>query len=319
MPVFNARRHEERHLHEALASIAAQTYRRFELIVVDDGSVDGSAALVSAFAAAHPELQLRMLLHKENGGQSSARNHGARHAGGEWLAFLDQDDQWQPFRLETVLPALTSAVDLVYTDADTIDDTGAIVLAHIHHDHHLCGVHPRRSLDEVIVRDAYVMPGVMTIRKEFYERIGGFDETLSGYEDDDLFTRAFVAGRLRYLPVSTLRWRIYDSSYSWTARMTQSRLTYWRKLLATYGSSDPRRAYDITLRFFRDFIMHACGERQAGNPLADTDLALAEELRPHLSPVDRFAFGLTRWAWTRTSRPARFACYWFIVGSDRLA
>jgi glycosyltransferase involved in cell wall biosynthesis len=317
MPVYNARRHDEDHLAAALASVAAQTYRGFELIVVDDGSTDGTARLVGALVAEHPGTNLHMILRQENGGQSSARNFGARHAAGRWLAFLDQDDEWKPDRLGLVLPLLTQDVDLVYTSADTIDVDGNLLQQDIHRDRSLCGVHPRRSLDDVLLRDAYVMPGVVTVRKEFFERLGGFDERLSGYEDDDLFARAFAAGRVRYLAVPTLRWRIYDASYSFSGRMTESRLRYWRKLLATFARHDRRRSEDITLRFFRDFLLHSAMYRQNDSPLAGADLAGAMQLLPHLGPIDRFMFGLVGWAGTRKTRSGRFAIYWFINGSDR--
>lgn len=316
MPVFNALRHDGNYLEQALASVAGQILPPTELIVVDDGSTDGSGDLVREFGKRHTGLPLTVL-RQENAGQSSARNLGARHACGEWLAFLDQDDEWKPQRLATVAAHLTAGVDFVYTDADVIAENGTAVKEHIHRDRRLCGDHPRASLDQVLVRDAYVMPGVVTVNKRFFEDLGGFDEALSGYEDDDLFTRAYVAGRLRYVPESTLRWRQYDKSYSWSSRMAQSRLVYWRKLMETFAQRNRQREQGITLRFFRDFLIYSYLLRQAGNARADEELSIARQLLPHLSSVDRVAFRSMSWACTRTTRPARFAFYWFIRGSDR--
>lgn len=85
VPIFNV----EAYLEQALASVAQQTLRDLEVIMVDDGSTDGSAAIAKSFVAKDPRFQL---LQQENQGQGPARNLGVRHATGDYLAFLDADD-----------------------------------------------------------------------------------------------------------------------------------------------------------------------------------------------------------------------------------
>jgi glycosyltransferase involved in cell wall biosynthesis len=317
MPVYNAQRASEHYLGDALGSVAAQTYRTFELIVVDDGSTDGTAAVVEKFIATHPDLSVTFL-HKENGGQSSARNLGASHARGPWLAWLDQDDLWLPHRLQTVIPHLVEGVDLVYTDADTIDEDGTVVLTAIHTQHGAGGRQPKTCLEDGLYQDIFVMPGVTTMRKELFEQIGGFDEGLSGYEDDDLILRAVQAGTVGYVPVSTLRWRMYGANYSQTHRMVDSRLYYWRKLVREYtdGGRDKARARRITLRFVREFLTQCALRLEEGDSLADVNLEAVAELLPYLGAVDRAAFEATRWAWTRRSRAAFYARWWFLNGLE---
>jgi glycosyltransferase involved in cell wall biosynthesis len=317
MPVFNAQRAGEHYLRDALHSVAAQTYRTFELIVVDDGSTDGTAAVVEEFVRAHPELSITFL-HKDNGGQSSARNLGARHTRGEWLAFLDQDDEWMPERLHSVIPHLVREVDLVYTDADTMDENGEVVLTAIHSQHGAGGKHPKTSLEDGLYQDIFVMPGVTTLRKELFERIGGFDERLSGYEDDDLILRAIQGGRIGYVPVSTLRWRQYAANYSRSHRMVDSRIFYWRKLLRDYtdGGRDKARARRITLRFLREFLTQCALRSEEGDSLGPANLHATTELLPYIGPVDRAAFALTRWAWTRRDKLSFYARWWFLNGLE---
>jgi glycosyltransferase involved in cell wall biosynthesis len=312
MPVYNALRSDAGYLRAALDSIAAQGYPNLELVVVDDGSSDGSMAAVGAFFAAHPDLRVSTVS-KTNGGQSSARTAGAAAATGEWLAFLDQDDIWLPDRLVAVSGELRDGVDLVYTDADTVDAAGELDRGAIHALHGLGGRHPITDLEGALYRDVFVMPGVMTVRTAFYRALGGFDEGLSGYEDDDLFVRAVEAGHVAYVPVVTLKWRLYEGNYSQSHRMVASRLAYWRKLMSRYGGS-PEAARRISRRFYREFLLQCSGQLDNEDPLARANLSGARALLPDVGVVDRIAFAVTAWAWTRRGRAAYYARWWLLNG-----
>jgi glycosyltransferase involved in cell wall biosynthesis len=91
----------ERFLAEAIRSVFAQTYRRWELLLVDDGSIDGSAQIAQQCATQYPG-QVRYLAHShhQNRGMSASRNLGIRGAQGDYIAFLDADDVWLPHKLE---------------------------------------------------------------------------------------------------------------------------------------------------------------------------------------------------------------------------
>ena len=88
---------EERFLAEAIDSVLAQTHESWELLLVDDGSTDGSAAIAREFAERHPD-RVRYLRHpgRANLGMSAARNLGLAHARGRYVGFLDADDAWLP-------------------------------------------------------------------------------------------------------------------------------------------------------------------------------------------------------------------------------
>jgi glycosyltransferase involved in cell wall biosynthesis len=289
VPVYNACRSDPRYLREALASVLHQSYGSFELIVVDDGSTDGSAALCEEALRARPDEVEARLLHKPNGGQSSARNFGARHARGEWVSFLDQDDQFLPDKLARVAPLLQPGVDMVYTDVDSMDADGRPLWVGLHRDHGCGGAHPKSALEDVILRNVMVVPGVMTLRRDFFLRLGGFDETLSGYEDDDLFLRVFQAGTIAYLPESTMRWRMHGQMYSSSTRHLESRLRYWRKLLAEHaaGGRDRRRTRLLSRRFASESMRQAVVQLRAGNPLHAENVAVARTLGAHLSVPER--------------------------------
>ena len=98
IPVYGA----EKYLPRCLDSLAAQTFADWECILVDDGSPDGSGAICDRYAQADPRF---VVIHQKNQGGSAARNNGVDRARGEYLAFLDNDDAYSPFLLESVLAA----------------------------------------------------------------------------------------------------------------------------------------------------------------------------------------------------------------------
>ncbi len=109
MPAYNA----EQFLAEAMESVLAQTYSNWELLVVNDGSTDDTAVIAAQFT--DPRIQL---IHKENGGESSARNMALEHSQGAFIAYLDADDAWLPHHLETLAGYLQAHPerDAVYAD-----------------------------------------------------------------------------------------------------------------------------------------------------------------------------------------------------------
>lgn len=107
VPVYNT----ERYVARCIRSILAQTCTNLELILVDDGSVDGSGAICDSFAAADPRVRV---FHKENGGVSSARNFGLAKAEGEFVSFIDSDDWIAPYTYEKAVDAARkNSVNLV--------------------------------------------------------------------------------------------------------------------------------------------------------------------------------------------------------------
>ena len=162
------------------------------------------------------------------------------------------------------------------------------------------------------------MPGVTTIRRSTFAQIGGFDERLSGCEDDDLFVRALASGRVAYVPVATLRWRQYPQSYGQSHRMICSRLLYWRKLVRDFADDgrDAVRARRISLRFLYVFLCE-CSRRLGDDvPLASDYLDAALEVLPSLGRVDRASFALVGWAFRARGRSAALARTWFLNGLE---
>ena len=110
VPVYNT----EQYLHRCIDSVLAQTYKDFELLLIDDGSTDSSGAICDEYAAKDARVKV---FHKENGGVSSARRIGVEQSHGEFIYFVDSDDAILPDTLEMMCNYMTNGVDVVVFDS----------------------------------------------------------------------------------------------------------------------------------------------------------------------------------------------------------
>ena len=295
IPLYNGARWIE----GAVRSVFAQALQPDEFIVVDDGSTDGGAgaAIVERLAQERPITLLR----KANGGQSSARNFGVKHSTCALIAFLDQDDLWYPGHLAELVKPFQRTADIplgwVYSDLAEIDQSGHMMRHSILRD--TGSEHPKRTLIGCLSQDMFVLPSASLISRKAFEAIGGFDEQLCGYEDDDLFLRMFRIGYGDlFLPQSLSAWRIHSDSTSYTERMAKSRRIYMEKLISLYPDDKHRnlhyRKHCIVPRFLRCNIMayrrafHAEDTKQMRARVDDI-----KALLPHLDLKSRITLMMT--------------------------
>jgi glycosyltransferase involved in cell wall biosynthesis len=171
---------------ETIESVLAQTFADLEMIIVDDGSTDGTWEVVSKYARRDPRIRV---LRQANGGISSARNHALHHASGEFVAILDSDDIWLPTFLERQLPLFKRHdVDIVTGNAWFLGSRLDGQCARPHPD-------PRPAPDLMaLLADETAVFILSVFKRSVYERIGGFDEALRTNEDYDYWIRAALAG-----------------------------------------------------------------------------------------------------------------------------
>jgi len=157
---------------KAIESVLAQTLQPVEVLVVDDGSLDCTAEVVSRF-----DTPVR-LIRRENGGPGAARNSAARQAKGDWLALLDADDTWLPNKLER------QADYTFQPEYDVILGLG-----------HLSDAPQYPTFDDIWNRNT-IATSTALIRRSRFEAVGGFDEDrrLIGVEDWNLWLRMAAAG-----------------------------------------------------------------------------------------------------------------------------
>lgn len=216
----------EKYIAEAIESALGQTYRNFEIIVVNDGSADNSYEKIK------PYLPSVKYIFQENQGVAAARNTGIKHSSGELIAFLDQDDLWLPEKLELQVDYLLRNPDvgLVHSNMSYIDEQGEPIEPDFDFPSCIAG----RCFGELFTKNRIAILTVL-LRKDCLNKMGLFNIQFSGVDDYDLLLRVS-----RYYPVGHIdrflaSYRLHGSNTSrdWLA-ITLTRLRIIESLLETY-------------------------------------------------------------------------------------
>ena len=223
-------------LPEAIDSVLGQSYREIEVIVVDDGSTDGSQEILHGYSG-----HIRVI-RQENQGVASARNNGVAASRGEFIAFLDADDAWLPAKAERQVEAFLEnpEVGLVHVGVENIDETGKAI-----------GTRTEgRSgwvADDLLVFSSPVILGGgsgFMVRREIFEELHGFDTRMTTSADWDLCYRVSVSRPVAFLPDVLLRYRIHGSNmHGNICAMERDMMLAYEKAFMSGAMSDRSRCY----------------------------------------------------------------------------
>ncbi len=220
IPVHNG----ENYLTEAIQSVLDQTVAVYEIIVVDDGSTDGTADLLATFAP-----PVRVVRHPRAQGPAAARNRGIEEARGDFVTFLDHDDLWVPHKLESQLNGFRADPDLDFC----VGKVQNFWMPAVAHEAERFEGHLRSG-----PIPGYVSCTLM-VRKPFLDRIGPFNTDIAHADDTDWFLRARAAGGTELLLDDVLlRRRLHTTNRS-RVRADNSRDEY---LVMLKARLDARRA-----------------------------------------------------------------------------
>jgi glycosyltransferase involved in cell wall biosynthesis len=178
IPVFNG----APFVSQAVASIRGQSVKDVEIIVVDDGSTDGTQAVLAELE----RTQGIRWYQQDHGGPARSRNRGIEAARGDFIALLDCDDVWLPDKLKAQLAIMQGEanVGLVHTDYDVVDEHGAV----LEHVSARCSPEP---LVQAFVGGHTALPSTLLIRRDALQKVGALRPELYGSEDSDLTIRLY--------------------------------------------------------------------------------------------------------------------------------
>ena len=252
----------ERFLKEAIESVFAQEYDTWELLLVDDGSSDGSTAIACAFMEQHPG-RVCYLEHPghQNRGKCASRNLGIGNARGEYIAFLDADDVWLPDKLKSqiaILEAQPEAGMLYGLSLWWYSWTGNPEDSQRDFVHEL-GVPPDTLIQPPTLLTLFFLsqqatipgPSNILVRREIFEKVGGFEEVFQGmydvYEDQAFYAKVCLAATVFVSDECWDRYRQHpDSSYANTKKKGEEFKTrlFFLNWLAAYMDSKGNKSMD---------------------------------------------------------------------------
>jgi glycosyltransferase involved in cell wall biosynthesis len=244
VPAYQA----EAFLAETLATVASQSEVPFELIVVDDGSTDGTCDVVESFTKAHLQIPVR-LLRQPHRGPGATRNAGVWAARSEWIAFLDSDDLWHPEKLARLADAIRSnpTANLYCHNeiARGLDGSEQEV-------DYSVGFRHDKPVSTQLYRRNYFSTSAVICRRELVLRWGGFDETLTSAQDYELWLR-MSPDLVPIFVRETLGTYVLREGNISTTR-------YWRRLLNLWNVKHRHRAKGSVALFvylaLRDTLVH---------------------------------------------------------------
>ena len=202
LPCYNG----ARWISQAIESVLAQTYKDFELLVIDDGSTDNSREIVSSYLH---DRRVRYI-YQENRGFSGAINRGIKESKGDFIGFIGQDDLWLPHKLELQTKYLSKHrdVDLVHSSYFAIDSEGRVIgIRNVE----IPNVSSKRGLIEELFLRNFIGFETVLVKKRCLDEAGLFDERMVGFSDHDMWLR--IAGKFNiqgYIGKPLVKKRIHE-------------------------------------------------------------------------------------------------------------
>jgi Glycosyltransferases involved in cell wall biogenesis len=191
-------------LSSAIASVLNQTFQDFEIIVVDDASTDNTHQVVSSF----DNYRIKYIRHETNRNGSVARNTGIMMSSGEYIAFLDDDDEWLPEKLKIQVSLLENSspkVGGVYTGSLEIDRATGKVLEQV--------VPSKRGdiYNDLLIENCIGTASTPILRKECFEKVGLFDESLPSSQDLDMWIRISEEFHFEYIKEPLVKYYVHKN------------------------------------------------------------------------------------------------------------
>jgi glycosyltransferase involved in cell wall biosynthesis len=197
IPTYNS----EDYINEAIKSVLSQTYKNYEIIIVDDGSSDNTATLLKKYQG-----RLKYF-YQNNQGSAAARNLGLNNSSGEFIAFLDSDDVWFPEKLEKQVRIMKENPRLafVFAAAYMVNESGEIVKCWDNKNE------PTMDFKRLYEKN-FICTSTVLLRRYCLERIGNFDENLKMSQDWDLWLRLAKKFEFKFICQPLINYRMHSNN-----------------------------------------------------------------------------------------------------------
>lgn len=241
IPVYN----REKYIQQTIQSVLDQSYSDVELIVVDDGSTDGSKELIEQFGA-----RLMLLTHEggRNFGQSASINLALEHITGEYVAILDSDDYWHPNKVESQVRFLEERpeLSLVYSNGKVVDENGKTLHAFYSPDHQ-----KEHTPEAYLLEGYFLLPNNSLMKSSVLRKTGLFDESLRAAQDYDMGIRVTEVAKFGYLNEQLFYYRRHDESIS-----GKKTLMMWQDGFTILAKAQQRYPYPSEVVRKRRAVLH---------------------------------------------------------------
>ena len=190
-------------LEKAIFSVLSQTFQDFELLIVDDASTENCRDIVNGFK----DDRIKYIRNEHNKGIAAVRNIGVKNSSGEYIAFLDDDDEWLPHKLEKQVELLDQSnaqLGAVYTGTFSYDGASEKILRE---------TKPRfrgEILKELLLYN-FIVTSSTLFKRSCFEKVGYYDENLSFAEDYDMWIRIAKVFEFDYVGEPLIRYRIHQN------------------------------------------------------------------------------------------------------------
>ncbi len=223
---------------KAIESVLSQTYQNFVLHIVDDGSTDHTQLVLNQYRN-HPKIKL---YYQNNSGVSSARNQAAKNSNGQWISFLDSDDEWMPEKLQTQIIYLVQNQECQFLHSEELwIRNGVRVNPKIKH---------LKSNTNIFLRSlefCIISPSTVILSRNLFFTHGGFDETMLVCEDYDLWLKILLKEEIGFIPTALIEKHGGHADQLSTKFIA---MDYWRikSLVALYRSHESNAEQKMNIK-----------------------------------------------------------------------
>jgi glycosyltransferase involved in cell wall biosynthesis len=205
IPYYNG----SKYIEQCLDSVFAQTYKNYEIILVDDCSTENSKEVLAKYL---PKIRYYRMT-ENHGRPAPVKNFAISKSKGELIAFLDQDDWWEPTKLEKQVPLFKEEnVGLVFSNASIYEEKSGKKIGNFFTSISLSSA--AEAVSRRLFLENFIIACTVVIRKEVFKIVGGFDENYKTADDYDLSYRISKISELRVVNESLATWRLRSSSIS---------------------------------------------------------------------------------------------------------